>query len=280
MIYSRLTIHDINMQHIRLTIQATEERQEELIGLLYDLQPEGFEQTGQELIAYFNAENFNKEEIEKLIGNQSFSAETVEERNWNEVWESNFSPVVVDDFCAVRAHFHETITQVQHEIVITPKMSFGTGHHATTYMMMRAMNTVDFRNKTVFDFGTGTGVLAILAEKLGAASVEAIDVDDWSMENAAENIAGNNCSRISIWKSSIIPQDRQFDIMLANINRNVLLDNMKQLSHVIVQGGTVLMSGLLPENEKEITASAAENSLMVLRKEELNNWLFLLFVKE
>lgn len=267
------------MQHIRLTIQAGEERQEELIGLLYDLQPEGFEQTGEELIAYFNTENFNKEEIEKLLGTQSFSTEVVEEQNWNEVWESNFSPVVVDDFCAVRAHFHEPITQVRHEIVITPKMSFGTGHHATTYMMMRAMNKADFRNKTVFDFGTGTGVLAILAEKLGAASVEAIDVDDWSMENAAENIATNNCTRIRIWKSSNIPQDHQFDIMLANINRNVLLDNMKQLSEAITQGGSVLMSGLLPENEKEITASAAKNSLKFLRKEELNNWLFLLFVK-
>ncbi|HEY0066225.1 MAG TPA: 50S ribosomal protein L11 methyltransferase [Flavisolibacter sp.] len=268
------------MQHIRFTIQATEERQEELIGLLYDLQPEGFEQTGQELIAYFNAENFNREEVEKLIGMQPYSTEVVEEQNWNAVWESNFSPVVVDDFCAVRAHFHEPILHVQHEIVITPKMSFGTGHHATTYMMMRAMNAVDFRNKTVFDFGTGTGVLAILAEKLGAASVEAIDVDDWSMENAAENIAGNNCSRISIRKSSIIPQDRQFDIMLANINRNVLLDNMRQLSYAMAQGGSVLMSGLLPENEKEITVSAEENSLKVLRKEELNNWLFLLFVKD
>jgi ribosomal protein L11 methyltransferase len=268
------------MPHIRLTIQANEQRQEELIGLLYDLQPEGFEQTGQELIAYFSSENFNKEEIENLIGTQPFSTEVVEEQNWNEVWESNFSPVVVDDFCAVRAHFHEPITHVRHEIVITPKMSFGTGHHATTYMMMRAMNTVDFRNKTVFDFGTGTGVLAILAEKLGAASVEAIDVDDWSMENAAENIAGNGCGRISIWKSSIIPQDRKFDIMLANINRNVLLDNMRQLSRAMTQGGTVLMSGLLPENEKEITASATDNSLKVLRKEELNNWLFLLFVKE
>jgi ribosomal protein L11 methyltransferase len=276
-----LTIHIIHtMNHIKLTIQASEERQEELIGLLYDLQPEGFEQTGEELIAYFNAENFNREEIEKLIGSHSFSTGVVEEQNWNEVWESNFSPVVVDDFCAVRAHFHEPITHVAHEIVITPKMSFGTGHHATTYMMMRAMNTVDFSNKAVFDFGTGTGVLAILAEKLGAASVEAIDVDDWSMENAAENIAGNNCTRISIRKSSILPQDRQFDIMLANINRNVLLENMTPISHVMAEGGTVLMSGLLPENENEITASAAENSLKVLRKEELNNWLFLLFVKE
>lgn len=268
------------MQHIKLIIPANEERQEELIGLLYDLHPEGFEQTGQELIAYFDAANFNKEETRKLMGEQGYTTETVEERNWNEVWESNFSPVRVDEFCAVRAHFHEPIPHVQHEIVITPKMSFGTGHHATTYMMMRAMNTVDFKDKAVFDFGTGTGVLAILAEKLGAASVEAIDVDDWSMENAAENITGNNCNHIRIWKSSNIPQDHQFDIVLANINRNVLLDNMTQLTRAVTHGGKVLMSGLLPENEGEITGSAAENSLKLLRKEELNNWLFLLFVKE
>ncbi len=124
----------------------------------------------------------------------SFSKTIIEETNWNQVWESNFDPVIVDDFVAVRAHFHEPIKNVQHEIVITPKMSFGTGHHATTYMMMQQMRELDFAGKNVFDFGTGTGVLAILAEKLGAQKVIAIDNDDWSIENADENVKRNNCT--------------------------------------------------------------------------------------
>ena len=123
-----------------------------------------------------------------------FKETLIPEANWNQVWESNFDPVIVDDFVAIRADFHEPVKGVSLEIIITPKMSFGTGHHATTYMMIEQMRELDFTGKSVFDFGTGTGVLAILAEKLGANKVIAVDNDEWSIENAEENFEKNNCT--------------------------------------------------------------------------------------
>ena len=201
----------------------------------------------------------------------------MDEQNWNAVWEQNFQPVIVEDFCAVRAHFHAPISNVQHEIIITPKMSFGTGHHATTYMMMQQMRSIDFRDKTVFDFGTGTGILAILAEKLGAAKITAIDVDDWSIENAKENFERNGCNRISVSLSSKLPQD-QFDIALANINRNVILQYMEQLLTIVKQEGLVLFSGLLAADEEDISKAAEQSGLRKTKRLERGGWISLLFV--
>ncbi|HEY6957173.1 MAG TPA: 50S ribosomal protein L11 methyltransferase, partial [Flavisolibacter sp.] len=161
------------MNSIQVSIAANEQQQEILISQLSDLGAEGFEQTDDYLLAYFNEYTFKSYEVNQLLKDHSFTLNTIKEQNWNEVWESNFQPVVVDSFCAIRAEFHDAINSVKHEIIITPKMSFGTGHHATTYMMIEQMRDFDFKNKSVFDFGTGTGILAILAEKLGAASITA-----------------------------------------------------------------------------------------------------------
>src|SRR5689334_11761207 len=167
------------------------EQSEILIAELSDAGYEGFEEGLNELKAYIPNENWNEAELIEVaerVG-ASWSKELIEETNWNQVWESNFQPVTVDEFVSIRAHFHEPVKGVKHEIIITPKMSFGTGHHATTSMMVRMMSQIDFHQKKVLDFGTGTGILAILAEKLGASEVVAIDNDDWSIENARENIA-------------------------------------------------------------------------------------------
>ncbi|HYO22128.1 MAG TPA: 50S ribosomal protein L11 methyltransferase, partial [Flavisolibacter sp.] len=169
------------------------------------------------------------------------------------------------------------ISHVQHEIVITPKMSFGTGHHATTYMMMQQMGEINFENKTVFDFGTGTGILAILAEKLGAQRIIAIDVDDWSIENAKENFERNGCSRIEVSLSSQVPVE-QFDIVLANINRNVILDYMPQLVKALRKNAFILFSGLLVADDNAIIAAAEHKGLALLKREERQGWLSLLFV--
>jgi ribosomal protein L11 methyltransferase len=185
--------------------------------------------------------------------------------------------VVVDEFCAIRADFHEPIQNVAHEIVITPKMSFGTGHHATTYMMIQQMKDMDFAGKTVFDFGTGTGILAILAEKLGAANIMAIDVDEWSIENARENIERNGCSKISVELSSIIPQ-QPFDIILANINRNVILQYLQELKQSLHNNSLLLLSGLLNTDEKDIVQVCEKQQLQLIRQTEKNNWISLLFV--
>jgi len=156
-------------------------------------------------------------------------------------------------------------------------MSFGTGHHATTYMMIQQMKDIDFVNKSVFDFGTGTGILAILAEKLGAANVFAVDYDEWSIENAAENLVRNNCSKFNLKKSDNASGEEQYDIVLTNINKNVIMDNfsllVKQLSHK----GILLLSGLLEADENDIVSDAGKFPLQLKVKSSRNNWIALRF---
>lgn len=265
------------MNSIQISIEANEEQQEILISQLSDLGAEGFEQTEKNLIAYFNEYTFKSYEVNELLKEYSFTTNTLEEKNWNEVWESNFQPVIVENFCAIRAEFHKPVKNVEHEIIITPKMSFGTGHHATTDMMIGQMRNIDFTSKTVFDFGTGTGILAILAEKLGAANITAIDVDNWSIENAKENVAKNNCSGISVSLSSLIPVQK-FDIILANINRNVILEYLPQLKSCLREKGYLLLSGLLSEDEKDIINACDTGQLKLVNKTGRNSWISLLFL--
>ena len=262
------------MNHIQISIEANAEQQEILISELSELDATGFEQTDTNLLAYFEEDNFKSYDINELLKNYLFYLTTLPKQNWNALWESNFEPVVVDDFCAVRADFHQPIKKVQHEIIITPKMSFGTGHHATTYMMMQQMKDIDFINKKVFDFGTGTGILAILAKKLGAASVTAIDVDEWSIKNAEENFLKNKVEGIRLYESSLLPQE-QFDIVLANINKNVLIQHEAAMVNLLSPNGILLMSGLLKEDEEIIVE--VFNKLKLIKREQKQNWLSFLF---
>lgn len=266
------------MNSIQISIEAREEQQEILISQLSDLGIDGFEQTDNILIAYFNENTFKNHEVNELLKGYYFTTKTIEERNWNVEWESNFQPVVVDNFCAIRAEFHEPIKDVEQEIVITPKMSFGTGHHATTYMMIEQMRAIDFKNKTVFDFGTGTGILSIFAEKLGASKIEAIDLDDWSIANAKENVGKNECTKISVELSSEIP-DEKFDIVLANINRNVILNYLHQLVNSLNKSSYLLLSGLLTSDEQDIAEVFIRENLKFLKRTERSNWISLLFIK-
>lgn len=263
-------------QHIQISIEATEEQQEILISELSDLGASGFEQTQTHLIVYFDADAFPSYEVTDLLNDYNITTHTIEQQNWNALWESNFQPVVVDDFCAVRAPFHQPINSVQHEIVIMPKMSFGTGHHATTWMMMAQMRSIDFAGKNVFDFGTGTGILAILAHKLGAASVLGIDNDEWSMENGRENLARNKCNAVTIEFASTVPAG-PFDIILANINRNVILMHLQHLVGAVLPQGLILFSGLLEQDEPEIVKASLTLKLELLKKEVRNGWISLLF---
>lgn len=257
--------------------QLTTEQSDSLIATLSTIGFEGFEEGENNLKAYIQSTDFNESFLQDIVReNQlAYHQTTIEETNWNAVWESNFQPVVVDDFVAVRAHFHEPIEGIEHEIIITPKMSFGTGHHATTFMMMQQMREIDFQNKTVFDFGTGTGVLAILAEKLRAKEVLAVDIDDWSIENAKENIDRNGCEHIHIQQANSAITDRQFDIILGNINKSVILDNLSVLSQQLISTGVVLLSGLLKEDEEDIVNAANKQSLVLTGKTLKDNWLCL-----
>lgn len=265
------------MDYIQITIQAAQEEQEKLISLLSQVEATGFEQQDEALLAYFEETSFNSYEVNAILKDFTFEINTVQEQNWNEVWESTFEPVVIDNFCAVRAHFHEPIPNVAHEILITPKMSFGTGHHATTYMMMSQMRAIDFKGKSVFDFGTGTGILAILAHKLGASKITAIDNDEWSFENANENALQNNCDGIDFKLSSVFPEQKTFDIVLANINRNVILQYLPYLKGILNERGVLLLSGLLLDDKKDIVLACMAQSFKLTAEEERNNWIALRF---
>ena len=267
------------MASIQISIEAKEAKQEILISELSDLGAEGFEQTDTHLIAYFNATTFRSDHVNALLKTYRHKITTLDEKNWNEVWESNFQPVIVNKFCAIRAAFHQPINNVEHEIIITPKMSFGTGHHATTYMMIEQMKNIDFTNKSVFDFGTGTGILSILAEKLGAAKISAIDVDEWSIKNTQENIETNHCEKIDVQLTSQLPDD-EFDIILANINKNVILQYLSQLKTCLKTTSQLLLSGLLISDEEDILNACKTEALKLRKKSERSNWISSLFVKD
>lgn len=213
---------------------------------------EAFEELDESIKAFIPAANYNKMQLEEVLGAQAYQESSIEKQNWNEVWESNFEPVQVEDFVGIRASFHPSFKGVEQEIVITPKMSFGTGHHATTYLVMQAMRDISWEGKTVFDFGTGTGILAILAEKLGAQKILAIDNDDWCIENATENVAINQCSKIEVAKGDSAEIGSRFDIILANINKHIILANISYLGHSLQKGGLILLSGLLEEDASDI----------------------------
>jgi ribosomal protein L11 methyltransferase len=201
----------------------------------------------------------------------SFTRETEEEQNWNSRWEQDFTPVQVDDFAMVRAAFHPIPADVQYDITITPKMSFGTGHHATTYMMIQQMRDLDIAGKKVFDFGTGTGVLAILAQKMGAAVVTAIDNDDWSIQNAKENFDVNACTAITLHLADK-PVTGNFDMILANINLNVLRDHMAALAGLLPTGGVLLLSGILNSDEAEMQELLIAQGLQTKKILQRDNW--------
>ena len=252
-----------------------------LIAVLSDLNYSGFEETENGLLAYIKETDFDSERLKWIAEHYQmhYSTALVEAQNWNALWESNFEPVVVNDFVAVRANFHPPFKDVRHEIIITPKMSFGTGHHATTWMMMNEMSALDFKNKTVFDFGTGTGILAILAEKLGASNIVAIDYDEWCIANSLENIEKNNCACIELLKADSAAMNRKFDIILANINKNVILDNAALLVQQLNPDGILLLSGLLNEDEAEILSNVYLSSLQHSSTNRKAQWIEMSFKK-
>ena len=266
--------------HIQITFSDVQpEQQEILIAHLAEIGFESFEEKENELCAFITAGNYDEALLNNLIYKYQlvYQKQIIPEKNWNEVWESHFTPVIIDDFVAIRADFHLPVRGVQHEIVITPKMSFGTGHHSTTKMMIEQMKEIDFAEKTVLDFGTGTGILAILAEKLGAKNVLAIDNDDWSIENAKENFQRNNTTNIELSKKPIDQIAQKFNIILANINKNVILENFSMLAMYLAKRGILLCSGLLKEDEEEILQSAGANKLKVKNAIAEKNWICIRF---
>jgi len=270
-------------RYIQITIETTDSDESDmLVARLSQSGFEGFEEEPKKLHAYIPESLYNAVQVEKIIAeikgvadpyHTLFKTAYIEPRNWNAEWEKDFEPVVVENFCAIRAHFHPVIPGVQYDLVITPKMSFGTGHHATTFMMISIMKDLDFRNRTVLDFGTGTGVLAILASKLGATSVSAIDSDEWSIENALENVAENHCPEVSVELTDSLSGTGSYDIILANINLHVILENMKFIRQHLNKTGVFIGSGVLESDEERIRLKATANGFELEKLMIKDNWM-------
>ncbi len=267
------------MNYLQIEFETMKEGESDiLVALLTEAGFESFEEKENSLLAYIKEEDFIEAVLEDILHviPVTYARTVTPQQNWNAQWESSFEPIMVNDFVAIRAGFHNAIQQVKYEIIITPKMSFGTGHHATTYMMMEQMEGIDFVNKSVVDFGTGTALLAILAEKMGASVIDAIDNDDWSIENAGENIATNNCFKIDIHKADTIASGKIYDIILANINLNVIQSNMQAINAAGKKGSKLLISGFLKSDEEVLLRSFSEYGIIHHKTCQKGEWISLL----
>jgi ribosomal protein L11 methyltransferase len=269
----------------QFSITPTQPGSEILIAQLGELGFESFVETEEGVTAYIQQEDFNPDllsEIQILNSDAfeiSYSSQIIEQVNWNEEWERNFAPIEVSDRCVVRAPFHEAFN-VKYEIIIEPKMSFGTGHHETTHMMLEYLLDTDLQGKTVLDMGCGTAVLAILAEMRGARDIDAIDIDAWCVENSEENIGRNNCKhiKVALGDVAVIDSEKKYDVVIANINRNVLLKDIGTYASVLNKEGILLLSGFYSEDLEIIQKSCGKSGLSYVDNKLRNNWVAVKFV--
>ncbi len=250
------------------TIEPLMPAREVLIAELDGLGFESFVETDNGLLAYIPEPGVTESEVRNLQGfsipgcSVGLHSKRIPRQNWNAVWEEGFQPIAVDDAILVHAPFHTHLPKTKHRLVIQPKMSFGTGHHDTTWLMLKSMLTLDMVTKKVLDMGSGTGILGIMALKLGASSVDAIDIDDWAAENAAENARLNNIERMNCETGDAeLLHNRTYDVVLANINRNVLMGDMAVYARCLTAGGSILLSGFFTSDQALIEASAADCQL-------------------
>ena len=271
------------MNYIEIDISLSEKSPfaDIITAKLNEIEFESYQETEYGLQAYIQQKLFNEDLLNNafsILKNKvdfSFKITEIKQQNWNLKWESSFQPVIINEKCIVRAAFHQPI-DIEFEIIITPKMSFGTGYHATTFLMMNSMFNLDLINKTILDIGSGTGVLSILSEKLGARNILGIDIDNWAFENAKENKKLNNCNRISFEISDVSNiVNKRFDVILANINRNIILKEIDTYSALLNYGGHMLLSGFYTDDESLILSKIEKLNLNFQMKKQKDNWLLL-----
>lgn len=238
-----------------------------------------FEDTDTGIAAYCEIDVYDQQAVDEIFARYAFlgaieiSYQDIEKQNWNALWETNYSPIRILDQVFIRASFHPREPAYPMEIVINPKMSFGTGHHETTGLMVESLLEIDLKDKTVLDAGTGTGILAFVAHKRGASRVHGFDIDAWSVENSLENAGLNSCESISFSQGTIRDEDEtRYDVVIANINRNILLDEMAEYARRIEAGGYLFLSGFYTEDVSMLTAEALTHGLVVQKEISLHNW--------
>lgn len=266
------------------TIEPKELGSEILIAELGELPFESFVESEFGVTAFIQKQLWTEsilEEVFVLNSPQftiSYTIEEIDQVNWNEEWEKNFDPIDVDGQCHVRAPFHPKTT-AKYDIIIEPKMSFGTGHHETTHMMIQHLLEIDVTNMKTLDMGCGTAILAILAEMKGAQPIDAIDIDNWCYLNSIENAERNNCKHISVYEGDeSLLIDQKYDLIIANINRNILLNDMQSYVACLNKNGVLLLSGFYEEDIPFIEASCIEQGLKFAKKIQRNNWVSLKYV--
>ena len=245
---------------------------------------ESFVEQDYGVTAYIQKQEWNSKILEDVFllhsneFNITFEHNEIAQTNWNEEWEKNFNPIQVDDLVSIRAPFH-TNPSLQFDIVIEPKMSFGTGHHETTHMMVQHLLALDLDTKKVLDMGCGTGILAIFAEMKGAKPIDAIDIDSWCYENSLENIQRNNCNHITVYEGDASLLKEKYDVIIANINRNILLSDMKTYTDCLNENGVLLLSGFYKEDIAIIEDEVNKHGLTFETMIQNNNWVALKYVK-
>lgn len=276
------------MDYIELTVSISpkEVGSDVLIAEMSELDFDTFSETSAGFLAYIKQDAYDKEKLEGLIEQYantfdiSYEVQTIVQQNWNAEWEENFQPIDVKNRCYVRAPFHAAKTDYQYEIVIEPKMSFGTGHHSTTQLMIQHLMSLNVCNRSVLDMGCGTGVLAILAAKMQASHVTAIDIDQWSYENTLENIQVNDQKAINVLHgdASLLANIESIDIILANINKNILLADLSHYANKLNKGGDLLLSGFFETDMLDIQNCAESLGLTFRASLNHEGWAMLHFI--
>lgn len=275
----------MNYIELSFSVEPQTPFQDILIAELAEIGFESFDEAEAGLLAYIQEPIFDKEQVKNLsiLNNNlvkiNFTEKAIQDKNWNAVWESNYDSVIIDERCYIRAPFHPSKPEVEFELLIEPQMSFGTAHHETTANMISLLLEEDVARKSFLDMGCGTGILAILAHKKGASTICAIDNDEWAYRNSIDNVAKNNCKGISVYQGdAALLSDKKFDIIFANINKNILLADMETYVLSLNKNGKLFMSGFYIDDLNDIKAKAKQLGLDYVNHLVKNDWIAIKFI--
>ena len=269
----------------KVIIKEIDEHAELISAALLSFNAIGVEEQQHTLIGYFNTDEVTIQQLNNFLTQLqsahkfTYQIQFQQARNWNKEWEENYQPIRIGDFCYVRASFHPAVENVKHTILVNPRMAFGTGHHETTFLMMKAIEQLNITGKKILDLGCGTGILSLLCEKVGAEDILSVDIDPTAIENLKENIRCNNSKKITSLEGTIHDVKSKFDFIFANINRNVLLEEAEQIVQQLNQNSKLILSGFYEKDGAVIREKYEQNGLQWVASENKNGWLCVIYKK-